>query len=117
MSSLSCATIFKWRNMFGKFECKMCYLYYMGGGCLLNIDKLHFEPYVLNIFNMHSNCIFPEYNVNSNHGLLLKSLKSMLLIKFRSKPILFLEDIRLIIVQTFHKLHVFKFQTLISCRE
>ena len=49
MSSLSCATIFKWRNMFGKFECKMCYLYYMGGGCLLNIDKLHFEPYVLNI--------------------------------------------------------------------
>ena len=61
MSSLSCATIFKWRNMFGKFECKMCYLYYMGGGCLLNIDKLHFEPYVLTIFNMHSNCIFAEY--------------------------------------------------------
>ena len=51
MSSLSCATIFKRRNMFGKFECKMCYLYYMGGGCLLNIDKLHFEPYVLNICN------------------------------------------------------------------
>ena len=86
MSSLSCATIFKRRNMFEKFECKMCYLYYMGGGCLLNIDKLHFEPYVLNIFNIHSNCIFPEYiyNVNSNHGLLLNSLKSMLLIEFRS---------------------------------
>ena len=82
MSSLSCATIFKRRNMFGKFECKMCYLYYMGGGCLLNIDKLHFEPYVLTIFNMHSNCIFAEY-IYIIAGLLLNSLKLMLFIKFR----------------------------------
>ena len=61
MSSLLCATIFKKRNMFGKFECKMCYLYNMGGGCLLNIDKLHFEPYVLNIFIIHNKCSFDEY--------------------------------------------------------